>query len=377
VNLTWKVYGPDLNGSYGGLQGTGGLEATILDSNGTATGVLNDYFGNAVATVSGGSVTWNTTKVGGYGPLPDSSATPLTNATQLAQAIVWRGHRIDPTGFYYLGARYYEPTSGRFLSPDPKGQAASMSLYDFCNGDPVNSFDPDGRGACQLDLPTTVSYTDTSGPGAGATLPDNSPDTFQQIANNLWNDPANSMGPATTALVGTLQQLPMDQRVNLLSTADSAWDSAGNRTAELTQPIFGGNNGTPVSVGSVITGTPIPVGEATAYDSGTAIATRFQSSNTQQTVQQSGLDYVFMSHSDSVNSSDLPSNVAQITQSAPVPTVLYNPGNVTVITTGVQPVQDPSRSSYGGATPILSSSPGIEVTPTQTFKNNVLWGGGK
>jgi RHS repeat-associated protein len=104
-------------------------------------------------------VTWNPTHCGGYGPLPDSTATPLTDATQLAQATVWRGHRIDPTGFYYLGARYYEPTSGRFLSPDPKGQAASMSLYDFCNGDPVNNWDPDGRGpvepqgqkACQLD----------------------------------------------------------------------------------------------------------------------------------------------------------------------------------------------------------------------------------
>ena len=43
------------------------------------------------------------------------------------------------------GTRYYEPTTGRFLSPDPMGHAASMSLYDFANGDPVNRFDPDGR----------------------------------------------------------------------------------------------------------------------------------------------------------------------------------------------------------------------------------------
>jgi RHS repeat-associated protein len=140
----WKVYGPDINGTYGGMQGTGGLEATIMDGTGTTTGVLNDYFGNDVATISGGAVTWNTTNVGGYGPLPDSAATPLTDATQLAQSLVWRGHRIDPTGFYYLGARYYEPTSGRFLSPDPKGQAASMSLYDFVGGDPINFVDPTG-----------------------------------------------------------------------------------------------------------------------------------------------------------------------------------------------------------------------------------------
>jgi hypothetical protein len=42
--VAWKVYGPDLNGTYGGMQGTGGLEATVLNSGGTATGIINDYF---------------------------------------------------------------------------------------------------------------------------------------------------------------------------------------------------------------------------------------------------------------------------------------------------------------------------------------------
>ncbi len=71
--MYWKVYGPDLNGRFGGLQGTGGLETVILDADGTATGVINDQFGNGVATVSGGTVTWNTTRVGAYGPLPGIS----------------------------------------------------------------------------------------------------------------------------------------------------------------------------------------------------------------------------------------------------------------------------------------------------------------
>ena len=141
----WKVYGPDLNGRFGGLQGTGGLEAVILDADGTTTGVINDQFGNGVATVSGGSVTWYTTRVGAYGPLPGIQAQTLTDVTQVAASTAWRSRRIDPTGFYWLGARYYEPTSGRFLSADPMGQAASPSLYDFAHGDPVNYFDPTGR----------------------------------------------------------------------------------------------------------------------------------------------------------------------------------------------------------------------------------------
>jgi len=52
---------------------------------------------------------------------------------------------LTKTVSVHTDARYYEPTSGRFLSADPMGQAASPSLYDFAGGDPVNFFDPDGR----------------------------------------------------------------------------------------------------------------------------------------------------------------------------------------------------------------------------------------
>jgi hypothetical protein len=44
-----------------------------------------------------------------------------------------------------MGSRYYFPAGGRFLSADPLGHDASMSLYDYCGGDPVNGLDPDGR----------------------------------------------------------------------------------------------------------------------------------------------------------------------------------------------------------------------------------------
>jgi hypothetical protein len=52
---------------------------------------------------------------------------------------------VDPTGLVNLGARHYDPERGVFLSPDPMGHAASVSLYDYANGDPVNNLDPDGR----------------------------------------------------------------------------------------------------------------------------------------------------------------------------------------------------------------------------------------
>ena len=142
---TWKVMGPDLNGHYGGLNGVGGLEATVRESDGTVTPVLNDFFGNVLATISGTTASWNSVRVGGYGPVLGYQAATLTAGTPLAESLLWRSRRIDPSGFYNLGARYYDPMAGRFLSPDPMGHAGSMDLYSAFNGDPINHFDPDGR----------------------------------------------------------------------------------------------------------------------------------------------------------------------------------------------------------------------------------------
>jgi RHS repeat-associated protein len=52
------------------------------------------------------------------------------------------------TGLYYLPARYYDPATARFLSPDPAppsaGDPLSLNAYAYCVGDPVNFIDPDG-----------------------------------------------------------------------------------------------------------------------------------------------------------------------------------------------------------------------------------------
>lgn len=81
----------------------------------------------------------------GYGPVLGYQSPTLTANTLLADTLVWRSRGIDPSCFYNLGARYCDPVSGHFLSPDPLGHAGSMDLHSFCNGDPVNCFDPTGR----------------------------------------------------------------------------------------------------------------------------------------------------------------------------------------------------------------------------------------
>ena len=138
---TWNLYGPDRSGIYGGAQGIGGLETSYDQNTGTVKNWVNNYFGDALVWYDAASqyfLNHGSISFGGYGPMLGSS-TPENSDPQ------WRGHYVDETGLYYMGARYYDPINGTFISPDPLGHSSSLSLYDYCNGDPVNGLDPDGR----------------------------------------------------------------------------------------------------------------------------------------------------------------------------------------------------------------------------------------
>ncbi len=141
----WSVYGPDLNGIYGGQQGVGGAESYVTEGSAPVVQDINNYFGDTVGAVytpvgmTGAYYMYSYgLTLGAYGPQP---------GTGLYSDLVpqWRGRYADWTGYIWMGARYYEARSGRFLSADPLGHASSMSLYDYANGDPLNGLDPDGR----------------------------------------------------------------------------------------------------------------------------------------------------------------------------------------------------------------------------------------
>ena len=48
------------------------------------------------------------------------------------------------TGLYYFRARWYDPVTGRWLSPDPIGINGGLNQFVFCGNNPVNFVDPDG-----------------------------------------------------------------------------------------------------------------------------------------------------------------------------------------------------------------------------------------
>ena len=62
----------------------------------------------------------------------------------------YRGYYYDnETGFYYLQSRYYDPTTGRFISPDvlvSTGQGIiGHNMYAYCGNNPVNRADDEGQ----------------------------------------------------------------------------------------------------------------------------------------------------------------------------------------------------------------------------------------
>ncbi|MBO8131425.1 MAG: DNRLRE domain-containing protein [Candidatus Marinimicrobia bacterium] len=55
----------------------------------------------------------------------------------------YSGKEEDPNGLYYFGARYYDPSIGRWLTCDPAGQFHSP--YSYCGNNPLVFVDPDGE----------------------------------------------------------------------------------------------------------------------------------------------------------------------------------------------------------------------------------------
>jgi RHS repeat-associated protein len=55
----------------------------------------------------------------------------------------YTGKAMDGTGLLYFGARWYDPEIGRFITQDPARNG--LNWFSYCNGNPINLIDPDGR----------------------------------------------------------------------------------------------------------------------------------------------------------------------------------------------------------------------------------------
>jgi RHS repeat-associated protein len=141
TQFTWDVQGPlplllsDGANSY--IYGPGGTPIEQVSSAGTPSYLLVDQLGSTRAlTNSSGAVTATFT-YDAWGNLTGSTGSATT-------PFMYAGQYLDPTtGLYYMQARWYDPSTGEFLSVDPAFNA-TLDAYGYSDENPLDATDPSG-----------------------------------------------------------------------------------------------------------------------------------------------------------------------------------------------------------------------------------------
>jgi len=121
-----------------------------LEASGSLRVFHTDPQGNVVAITDGsGTVTAAFT----YDPYGKVLAS--TGQSELRYLGAW-GVLADANGLHQMGRRMYDPELRRFLTKDPLGLRASLNLYAYTEGDPVNRIDP--QGTVEWTLPSDLSF---------------------------------------------------------------------------------------------------------------------------------------------------------------------------------------------------------------------------
>ena len=126
----------------------------------------------------------------------DSFGNQTASSGSLTNPFQYTARESDPeTGLYYYRARYYDPTSGRFLSEDPKKFSGGLNFYTYAGNDSVGFRDPTGLDYHYDYDPGTNTLTIGArvviwGPNANANLAA----SWERDAERYWNAQAWKYG---------------------------------------------------------------------------------------------------------------------------------------------------------------------------------------
>jgi len=113
-----------------------GLERISMTSGGAEHYYRHDRLGSVTDVVGNLGTSEATYTYEPYG-------TPKTTTGTLTNPMGFAGQYTDPGGLQYLRARYYDTTTGRFLSRDPL-EATTGEPYSYASNNPANLTDPTG-----------------------------------------------------------------------------------------------------------------------------------------------------------------------------------------------------------------------------------------
>jgi RHS repeat-associated protein len=156
------MWGLDLSGSFQGAGGVGGL--LLMRDYASSSYHFYSYDGNGNVAGLVNAATGKLSAVYEYGPFGE----PIRSSGSMAKSNSFRfstKYQDDESGLLYYGYRFYNPSTGRWLSREPLGEMASKNLYGFVSNKPVQSIDvlgmyeEDGHFYTSFILATIAGYS--------------------------------------------------------------------------------------------------------------------------------------------------------------------------------------------------------------------------
>ncbi len=202
----------------------------------TATSPIQIYYIHAdhlntprVVVNTANTIVWRWENTHAFGTnLPDED--PDGNAQLFEYHHRFPGQYFDSeTNLHYNYFRYYEPETGRYVSPDPIGLAGGINIYGYVEQNPLSLIDPTGEAvpaiiaACAGNPACAAAVSAGVGAISGAAL-----DIASQLFNNSGNLQCIDKGSiALSAGVGAIPLGAVGSRFLrnkiIQSTAETKW----------------------------------------------------------------------------------------------------------------------------------------------------------
>jgi RHS repeat-associated protein len=161
-----------------------GSKLIAVRKDGTLSYIMQDHLGSTSVTADSSGASTSTTRYLPFGATRSTTGTLPTDKLFTSQ-------RLDSTGLYYYGARYYDPSISRFISPDTivpnPANPQNLNRYSYCLNNPLRYIDPTGHADQQIGT---------------ASIGDSEASIYSCSGNGFWIDYGNNTFAWTDSISG-------------------------------------------------------------------------------------------------------------------------------------------------------------------------------
>jgi RHS repeat-associated protein len=120
------------------------LASWVLDASGkdTPSIYLHNHLNSVTTTTQADGTPSQIQRFSAFG---QQQTLPGTTSATTTNRLMYTGRELDDdSGLYYYRARWYDPSTGRFISEDPIGFQGGVNLYGYVGNNPLNANDASG-----------------------------------------------------------------------------------------------------------------------------------------------------------------------------------------------------------------------------------------